>query len=373
LRELAPTPEVYLIPVDDLLLDPENPRLAEKGLEDRSPDEILRVLWREMAVDEIALSIAKNGYNQYEPIFAIESPHHELIVIEGNRRLAAVKLLRDPKLRAKVGATDLPTITKAERHLLDDLPVIITTRDEVWHHIGFKHVNGPQEWEPFSKAEYIAKVHNEFGIPLDEIAAKIGDKNFTVRRLYQGYMTLKQAEDTGHFDRTDRTKKHFSFSHLYTGLGYPGIRSFIGMSEALSESPHPVPRSKLKNLGELMQWLYGSEREGRQPVVKSQNPDLKTLDEIVLSPNGVAALRQGLPLSTSLNASRGDERLFREALVSAKLQLEEARGKLLTGFKGERDIVKLADDIAQLASSIREEVHDIAMSPKTKHRRRGDA
>src|ERR1041385_7585484 len=106
--------DIQLIDVDDLLLDPENPRLAEKAVDGRSQDEITRILWREMAVDEIALSIAANGYNQYEPLFAIEAGKDKWCVIEGNRRLAAVKLLRDPNLRAKVGATDLPKISAAE-------------------------------------------------------------------------------------------------------------------------------------------------------------------------------------------------------------------------------------------------------------------
>jgi hypothetical protein len=290
-------------------------------------------------------------------------------VIEGNRRLAAVKLLRDADTRRMVGATDLPKVSAAERRLLAELPVIITTREHVWHHIGFKHVNGPQEWEPFSKAEYIAKVHNDFGVPLDEIATRIGDKNFTVRRLYSGYMTLLQAESTGHFDRADRYQKHFSFSHLYTGLDYPGFQSFLSISGNRSDIKNPVPRAKLKNLGELMLWLYGSAREKRPPVVKSQNPDLKILDEVLQSANGISALRQGLPLSISVKAARGDARLLRDALVNAKIQLEEARGKLLTGFKGESDVVRLTDDIRKLAESINDEMHELAMTSSSRTKR----
>src|SRR5437867_1111067 len=96
------------IPVDDLLLDPRNPRLTDFGLTTRaSQEEILSVLWSKMAVDEVALSIAANGFYRHEPLYAAHESG-KLYVVEGNRRLAAVKLLRDAKLRAKIKATTLP-------------------------------------------------------------------------------------------------------------------------------------------------------------------------------------------------------------------------------------------------------------------------
>jgi hypothetical protein len=356
-----PTP----IKVGDLHFDLKNPRLAELRTNDefREP-EVLKVLWRDMAVDEIALSIASNGYFEYEPMLAVKEGS-ELVVIEGNRRLAAVKLLRDESLRRSVKATDLPLLSSAAREKLATLPVIVCSREQVWQYIGFKHVNGPQEWEPFSKAEYIARIHNEYGISLEDIAKQIGDKNQIVRRLYTGYMTLKQAEDANVFRRTNRRKRHFSFSHLYTGLDYPGIRSFLEIREDNDEEP--VPKRRLKQLGELLSWLYGNTLENQEPLIRSQNPDLRELAEVLASHNGVAALRQGLGLSLSLRAARGDERLFRESLVAAKLHLESARGKLLTGFKGEPDLLTMAGQIRTVAESIFTEMSEfVAPSKQTR-------
>jgi hypothetical protein len=335
--------------VDELLLDDRNPRFyGEEGAADQNA--LLKTLWRDFAVDEIALSIAANGYFDYEPLFAaIEGGRH--VVVEGNRRLAAVKLLRSAEARRVVGATDLPEISAEEAQRLAELPVIVTPRDAIWQYVGFKHVNGAQPWQSFSKAQYIAWVHNELGVPLDEIARRIGDQHTTVNRLYRGLMVLEQAEGRG-FDRDDRSKKHFSFSHLYTGLDYPGIRKFLGLTEARDFTPEPVPKSKLEPLRELCVWLYGSESRSVSPVVKSQNPDLRNLDEVLQSTDGVAALRQGLPLGVSLDISRGDARLFREALVAAKTQLQSARGKILTGYGGEPDLVQTAEDILELAGSI---------------------
>src|SRR5689334_9073102 len=123
------------IDVDKLELDPKNPRLADFGLTQKAkPDEILAVLWEKMSVDEVALSIAANGFYRHEPLYATREAG-KLYVVEGNRRLAAVKLLRDPKLCAKVNATNLPSISAAEKKRLDTLPVIVCKREEIWSYL----------------------------------------------------------------------------------------------------------------------------------------------------------------------------------------------------------------------------------------------
>lgn len=353
--------------VDELYLDHGNPRFyGEEGASDQAS--LLSTLWRDFAVDEIALSIAANGYFAYEPLFAAEEDGR-YVVVEGNRRLAAVKLLRNPYLRQKVGATDLPTISANAVEELERLPVIVTPRDSIWQYVGFKHVNGAQPWQSFSKAQYIGWVHNKVGVPLDEIARQIGDQHATVKRLYRGLMVLQQAGTAG-FDRDDRSKKHFSFSHLYTGLDYPGIRKFIGLTEARDYTADPIPKSKRQPLRELCVWMYGSQSRGIEPVVRSQNPDLRQLDEVLLSTDGVAALRQGLPLGMSLDISRGDSRLFREALVAAKAQLQSARGKILTGYTGEPDLLQTSEDIVELANSVVDDMERIRRQRRTGQSRR---
>ena len=115
----------------------------------------------------------------------------------------------------------------------------------------------------------------------DHIARQIGDRYDTVRRPYRGWMVLEQAEKAGVFSRDDRWKKHFSFSHLHTGLDYPGIQGYLGLTAERSFKPNPVPRSKVENLGRLCEWLFGSKSSSKPPLVQSQNPDLKILDDVL--------------------------------------------------------------------------------------------
>ncbi|HEY3970846.1 MAG TPA: hypothetical protein VGL79_05555, partial [Solirubrobacteraceae bacterium] len=157
-----------LVAEEDLLLDAQNPRFyGQDGSSDQQS--MLTTLWRDFAVDEIALSIAANSYFQYEPLFAAIEQGAP-VVVEGNRRLAAVKLLCHEDLRKSVGATELPKLSAKAVKALKQLPVIVTSRETIWQYIGFKHVNGPQPWQSSSKAQYIAWVHNELGVSLENIA-----------------------------------------------------------------------------------------------------------------------------------------------------------------------------------------------------------
>ena len=105
------------------------------------------------------------------------------VVIEGNRRLAAVRILLDPECFGF--ATDIPEITAEAKKDLDKLPVLFSTREESWRHLGFKHINGAAKWSSYAKARYIAEIRKGFSIPLDSIARQIGDTHRTVQRLFR--------------------------------------------------------------------------------------------------------------------------------------------------------------------------------------------
>src|ERR1051325_11902769 len=75
--------KIQTLPVEQLLLDAENPRL-ESVVKTNDQVELARAMWREMAVSEVALSIAQNGFFEEEPLFAIRGPK-----VDGKQRYIA--------------------------------------------------------------------------------------------------------------------------------------------------------------------------------------------------------------------------------------------------------------------------------------------
>jgi len=357
------------IPTKDLVLDAHNPRLAEYGISpDASPFDLLKTLWDEMAVAEVAMSIAYSGYFQHEPLFVETDGSGKFVVIEGNRRLAAVRLLLEPDSRKKLRATDLPEIDSEAKRKLQTLPCVVTTRKEIWRYLGFKHVNGPATWGSYAKAQYVAHVHNDYGVPLEDIAAQIGDYNSTVQRMYRGLMIVEQAEKARVFRRDDVGKSKFYFNYIYTAMDYPGIKGFLGLDGKGGSERNPVPPSKVKHLGELMGWLYGRESTNQQSLIRSQNPDLKIFDTVLQSEDGIRALRDGLPLSVANDISQGDPKIFRSSLQQAKQSLQRALGTLTTGYEtSDSETLKLAQDIQDLSNDLVDAMHQ----KKAKERRDG--
>lgn len=355
--------DAKLIPASELYLDPQNPRLTGHDFSVADQNEILKWLWKERNVSEITDSITSTrSFWKHEPLIAAREGG-KLIVIEGNRRLAAVKLLLSADLQRKIEATGVPSIDDELRLNISTLPVLEKSRKEVWDFVGFKHVNGPQEWDSIAKAEYIARIHDDFEIPLEKIAKTIGDRNDTVLRLYHGYCVLRQAKDAGVFKLEDRWNKktRFAYSHLWTGLGYSGIQDYLGIKPDGKGKRNPVPKKKVVRLGKLCLWMYGN--ESTPPLIRSQNPDLRILDEALRSRRGQAALERGLSLQAAYKASRGDTSLLREAMVAAEQNLREAKGYVTTGYEGQSDILETAENAQALVNSLLDEMRNRSKAP----------
>lgn len=341
-------------PVDDLELDWKNPRLAEFGIsQNTQPEEIFQILWKNMALEEIVTSLVAHGFFDTEPLIVLEEGG-KFIVLEGNRRLAAVKIVRNPNLvENKLDPIVLERINIEIRNSLDTLPVIVVgSRQEAWRFIGFKHINGPAKWNSFAKAQHIAQVHKEYNIPLDEIAFQVGDTHKTVQKLFQGMMVIEQAERDKIFDREDIKKGRLYFSHLYTALQYEGFKEYLSISDAKMEDQAPVPTNQKDNLKELLVWLYGSKKRGIDPVIKTQNPDLKRLENVIQNREAIAALRNGVSLEASYELSRPRSTVFEESLFAAKREIQKAWSNVNEGFSGSIELLKTAGTIASIADEL---------------------
>lgn len=346
---------VEQVPVSTLSFDLKNPRLPEFELTDDSAEsEIIQVLWDAMDVRELVLSIAASGFFSHEPLIVSREDGKNL-VIEGNRRLAAVRILLAPEA-FEFTTADIPEITAQEKQKFSELPVVFSTRGDSWRYLGFKHVNGPTKWSSYANAQYIADVHRRFAVRLEDIAQQIGDTHRTVQRLYRGLLVIEQAERMQVFSRDDRWRNHFSFSHLYTGLNYSGICNFIGLRSDSWEEPDPVPAERKAELGELFLWMYGSKKQERPPVVETQNPHLRQLESVLSSREAVAALRDSNNLASAFEQSRPSSTVFEESLLAAKRNLQRARGMLSTGYDGSEVLLRIADEVEDLACDLSDEM-----------------
>jgi len=271
-----------------LEFDPENPRLIEEDIKNPTDEDIILALADTSDLSEVVQSIAANGYFDIEPLIGMKVGN-KWRVLEGNRRLAAIRILQNPALAKGTGVA-VPAISAANKATLKEVSVYaVTNKEQAREYIGFKHINGPHRWDALAKARFAADWYTkEKGVSLDKIAKRLGDNHATVARLVSGMFVLDQAKDERLFEISDRyPNKKFAFSHLYTALTRAGYRDFLGLPEDWridDPKPNPVAKKNLPNLKQLLVWLYGSKEDDIKPVIASQNPDVKNLAAVLSHP-----------------------------------------------------------------------------------------
>ncbi|MBT9136196.1 MAG: hypothetical protein DDT34_01269 [Firmicutes bacterium] len=332
-------------PVSLLHLDSQNPRLPEEA-QGKSEEELLNVLYKEFYLDELADSMAENGYFDAEPLVAV--PHKlpseledidpnskefqdfinrnstELIVVEGNRRLATARLLLDLELREKLRIKHWPSLSEQVADDLRILPVIVyLRRSEVTPYLGVRHIMGIQKWDSYAKARYIVQL-TESGLSIKQVQEQIGDKQRgSTTQSYVAYKLLEQVENEFDFD-TRRAKRDFSL--LLLAIGQGNIKRFLGLPRRLAEvnPDEPVATENLDDLRVLVTWIFGDGKKER--VITDSRLITNRLSHIVNSAEAVSYLERTGDLEGAYERTDGEEKMLLKYLSTANLKLEGALG-----------------------------------------------
>lgn len=342
-----------------LFFDEENPRLATGDRISADNEAAIISTLREISdLDELIGSICANTYLDLEPLIAMPRAGG-YTVLEGNRRLAVIKLIQNPDLAKKCKVSLPDNISQEVYNSLNEVTIVtVNTPSEAQAFIAFKHINGPYRWDSHAKAKFVAewyKRERANGITIDDIARQIGDENNTIRSYVSSMLVLEQAEREELFEVKDRYNKgRFAFSHLYTALDRKEYVQFLGLERGWDEVPSdtPIKQKKLGELGEVLKYLYGSKRDQEKPKIISQNPHLKHLGEVLVNPVALAKIRSPKSeLSVAYQEVRPGSEVFTEALVIAHNRLKDLLA-IVDKFEGEEHLLKLGQQIFDQAEAL---------------------
>lgn len=337
------------IPAEQLFLDPLNPRLPEDAQNKKEAD-ICYSLYRYFDIEELAYSIAENGYFDEEPLVAIpqnlpsqfeDMSYEELsistdyknfisqtttnfYVVEGNRRLSTIKLLLNNNLRVELKIRTFPEISDAVRDDISILPVIIyPSRKEVLPYLGVRHISGIKKWEPYAKARYIASMV-EKGYSIDDIQKQVGDRSNSARKIYLCYQLIETAKYE--FDLDTQKAENF-FSYLLLASGQGAIKDYLGIEKRLQDVDlnNPIPKNKLENLKNIFSWLFGENSE-KLPVIKESRDITSKLAPVLRSNDSTDYLKHTRDLEQAYELSDGEEELLRKNFVKANKLLRQSLG-----------------------------------------------
>lgn len=230
--------ELKSILLGELHFDPQNPRLPETL--DRADDTaVLEYLLLEANLIELMLSIGEQGYFDGEPLLVVPrgAQGGGYIVVEGNRRLGALKLLQHNVVP--------PVMPKQVREVQDSAKIhpdkvaalVFGQREEILGYLGYRHITGIKEWDHLAKARYLRQLrelHSDLGHADAHklLAREIGTNSAQVAKLLTGLTLLDRARDIGLLKDLRLKEEDVPFSLLTTGIGYENISRFIGLAGA---------------------------------------------------------------------------------------------------------------------------------------------
>lgn len=274
------TPEVQAttrtVDPRDVLLDPQNPRLTDAETE-RAVDagreggqvELRRIMIRRFNVDELAESILVSGYLEFDPIICWENEDERLYVREGNRRIATLQMVLEPRMaperyqdsweeyNERLGEDLEEDISNIRVQVFDD-----RNDTNVTAYVGFRHVTGVKQWPSHEKAGFIAELIEEQEWDYEAIADRLGSYPKHVERHYLAYQLVRQAR---RLDIPGAEEMSESFGNLLRALQATDIQEFLGIDYTgdPEDAEEPVPDDRLEDFEDFVRWTFGTEDKKR--------------------------------------------------------------------------------------------------------------
>lgn len=304
--------------------DPDNPRFGGSARH-KNPVEIQEFLERapHFALNLVG-SIVENGFLPYEPL--IVRQHGETYtVIEGNRRLAAVKAILDD------ASGKYPDRVKEG---LQKIPVLIfphgseETGEGLKRYLGVRHLFGFRDWPPVSKAMFLdQRITSKRN--LGQVLKELNITRQEVSRYLIPYRLTKAAHTV--FKRVDAE----DFWALAESFGRKHIKAYIELDvDRRNMRIRSFNRAKLRHLAHF---LYGSNRR------VTDTRQLSALGKVLGSPRAAHALEHGASLEeASLYIASKEETI--DLLIKQLVRTFDRMRKLRPGSEDSAKILSVINE-----------------------------
>ncbi|CUO24653.1 hypothetical protein CUW_2202 [Turicibacter sanguinis PC909] len=293
-----------LLCIDNILLDPLNPRFITKGREYKISEfknkniqlELIEKL-RNYRMKELIDSILENGFLSLERVAVVrlEEGSNNYVVIEGNRRIAAIKLIMMDK-----------TIDFELRNSLMNVNVCIiagkvyeNSQEERYKIASLSHLSGKVEWEDYQKAIFLHDIVTQCGKKCKEAGTEIGLGRNRAIAMFQAYKAYKSIQRLEWYHESEeenyRDEDYFPFFYEAMRIGSIKDEYFKVVNDVVC---------KPENLKNFCTWIGLTTHKkiiDRQIKYKEQIKDLKI---VLQDPVAREALEGGESLEVAIQLVR---------------------------------------------------------------------
>jgi len=331
--EARPTKELLnlkhqKVKLEQLYLDPNNPRFGigrgtpDKRIVEDAVQQNTQKKIEEIGTNDLISSIQRYGFVRTDPVVVRRLSDDAFVIVEGNRRVAALKKLVTSHTNGEITFDD-PEFLGSMIHL-EVLLYEGKDPDIAWIVQGLRHMSGIKDWPPLQQATFIVKIEQEIvrkggrgrGRPpgLPTVAKAAGVSTGIVARLVRSYHGFQQARNDDEYGDKIRDDKFSMFNEA--------VFRVDDLQKWLEWDDEARRFRNTENLRRFLAWITPPEDGGEPKIVRAL--DARDVLPDMLSRH--ALLRRFEKGSLSIHAARAE--IERTAppeidLDSLKIQLSE--------------------------------------------------
>jgi hypothetical protein len=292
------------VPVEEIMLDPNNPRLATVATEETPEERIgeegpqIATLRRLNAgrydMEGLRASIRRSGLLPIDRIVVrpIEGEDGKYVVVEGNRRIGAIKTLLQQHRDGDITLEDavLETIEEPEVLVLEGEGAEEARLDQ-WVIQGVRHITGIRQWGGYQAARTIQTMIEKLGYEEREVAEALNLSTQRVKRSMRVLAALEQMSEDEEYGEFASPDLYAYFDEL---IKRPSVRNWVAWD---NDSYQFTDEERAR---EFFSWISPDDELEDEPRIPTSG-DVRQLDRVLGSEAALAVLNTpGNTLSDAL-------------------------------------------------------------------------
>jgi len=348
------TQQIKFISLDKLKLDKLNPRLPT-SLHNADENKIINWMLADASIIELMLAIGENDFFIGEALLVIEKDN-DYIVVEGNRRLTALKLLNNPEL-ANIHRKKIQRVLELTKYRPKSIPCIVfNKREEILNYLGYRHVTGIKSWGILAKARYLYNLIKDKDYNLTEVsrelAKQIGSRSDYVRRMIISYEIFEVIKDNLFYKIPNLNEDSFYFNYIVDSLRYENIRKFLGIE---LNNDNWKANLNYKNLEVLIKLFFEKNAENKSRVLGNSD-NLSKLDKIFSNKEITEKFLNGLSLNDAFSLIEIDASTFTLELDTSLKHLKLAHSYIHKIIKHNENDIDILKEIVSLCKILKNDI-----------------
>jgi hypothetical protein len=284
------------VDLNDLLLDPNNPRFSELGEELNSVPESRfadpkvqahtfdKMRDQRFDVNELRDTIKTLGFLPMDRIvvrrWKVASDPAKYVVIEGNRRVTALRWLIQLHDNGKETFTEerLQNLQRIDCLVLDDT---LAPPSAILVLPGLRHVSGIKEWGPYQKAKTVHALRKG-GMSPQEAAQSLGLSTRAANNAYRCFIALENMKANEEFGEATDPRMYSYFEEIFKR---PDVKTWLAWSDETEEF------IEAERVNEFYSWIVPSGEDGDGSPKLPEAKNVRDLASIVQDENALSVLR----------------------------------------------------------------------------------